>query len=339
MDKVLRPSRLDTDPSSQDASSDWLHWKKTFENFIATLPSEGLDKCVVLTNFVTPKIYQYIADVTEYDLAIETLGKLFIKPQNEVCARHVLATRNQHLSESVREYMQVLRTLSKDCNFQQVTAVQHQSENIRDSFIRGLSSSWMRQRLLENVTLRLEEVFNQACTLEAAAQNAESYRPTSQSPAVKVLQPKREEELPDYAATLTEKCFFCGNKKHPRSRCPARGVDCYKRQKKGVLDHLCCDILLGIDFQAQHSSVVSKFGGNKTTLTVCGFTTLGTKWPTPFKNLTADCHPVAVRSRKYSQEDRAFINEEVRRLLKEGIIEPSQSPWRAQVVVVKGENP
>ena len=87
---------------------------------------------------MTPKIYQYVEDVTECDLAIETLGKLFIKPKNEVYARHVLATRNQHPSESVREYMQVLRTLSKDRNFQQVTAVQHQSEYIRDSFIRGL---------------------------------------------------------------------------------------------------------------------------------------------------------------------------------------------------------
>jgi len=110
------------------------------------------------------------------------------------------------------------------------------------------------------------------------------------------------------------------------------------RRSAGVLDHLCCNILLGIDFQAQHSSVVFKFGGNKTTLTVCGFRTLRTKSPTPFKNLTADCHPVAVRSRKYSQEDHAFINEEVRRLLKEGIIEPSQSPLRAQVVAMKGEN-
>ena len=112
----------------------------------------------------------------------------------------------------------------------------------------------------------------------------------------------------------------------------------YTGVRLGVLDHLCCDILLGIDFQAQHSSVVFKFGGNKTTLTVCGSTTLRTKSPKPFKNLTADCHPVAVRYRKYSQEDRAFINEEVRRLLKEGIIEPSSSPWRAQVVVVKGKN-
>jgi len=53
--------------------------------------------------------------VTECDLAtIETLCKRFIKPQNEVYARHVLATRNQYPSESVREYMQVLKTLSKD---------------------------------------------------------------------------------------------------------------------------------------------------------------------------------------------------------------------------------
>jgi len=116
----------------------------------------------------------------------------------------------------------------------------------------------------------------------------------------------------------------------------SQGQD-YTGVRLGVLDHLCCDILLGTDFQAQHSSVDFKFGGNNTTLTACGFTTLRTKSPTPFKNLTADCHPVAVESRKYSQEDRAFINEEMRRLLKEGIIEPSQSPWHAQVVVVKGE--
>jgi len=190
---------------------------------------------VVLTNFVTPKIYQYIEDVTEYDLAIETLGKLFIKPKNEVYAHHVLATKNQHPLESVREYMQVLRTLSKDCNFQQVTAVQHQSEYIRDSFIRGLRSSWMRQWLLENVTLGLEEVFNQACTLETAARNAEFYRPTSQSSAVKVLQPKREEDLPNYAAALTEKCFFCGNKKHPRSRCPAEELIATSARKRDIL--------------------------------------------------------------------------------------------------------
>ena len=39
--------------------------------------------------------------------------------------------------------------------------------------------------------------------------------------------------------------------------------------------------------------------------------------------------------RKYSEEDKAFIKEETDRLLREGIIEHSNSPWRAQVVVTK----
>ena len=55
----------------------------------------------------------------------------------------------------------------------------------------------------------------------------------------------------------------------------------------------------------------------------------------PFANLTPDCHPIATKSRRYSQEDFEFIDKEVKRLLKEGIIGPSRSPWGAQVVVAK----
>ena len=60
--------------------------------------------------------------------------------------------------------------------------------------------------------------------------------------------------------------------------------------------------------------------------------------PEPFANLTPDCYPIATKSRRYSQEDLLFIDSEVERLLKEGIIERSKSPWRAQVVVTKDEN-
>ena len=60
--------------------------------------------------------------------------------------------------------------------------------------------------------------------------------------------------------------------------------------------------------------------------------------PTPlFKNLTADFTAIATKSRKYSMFDRSFIESEVQRLLNEGIIEPSESPWRAQVVITTNE--
>nr|XP_039250117.1 uncharacterized protein LOC120327823 [Styela clava] len=105
-----------------------------------------------------------------------------------------------------------------------------------------------------------------------------------------------------------------------------------------VMDDLCCDILLGIDFQGQHQSVTYNYGGDRPPMSVCGFSTFKSLPPEPFKNLTADCHPIATKSRWYSKDDRKFIEMEVNRLLQEGIVTPSRSPWRAQVVVVKGEN-
>ena len=50
-----------------------------------------------------------------------------------------------------------------------------------------------------------------------------------------------------------------------------------------------------------------------------------------------DVKPIATKSRKYSEEDQRFTAAETKRLLEEGIIEPSDSPWRAQVVVTKNE--
>ena len=73
-------------------------------------------------------------------------------------------------------------------------------------------------------------------------------------------------------------------------------------------------------------------------MAVCGFSKLNIDPPEPFANLTADCHPIVSKSWRYSQEDSVFIDQEVKRLLKEGIIELSLSPWRAQVVVTKDEN-
>ena len=83
---------------------------------------------------------------------------------------------------------------------------------------------------------------------------------------------------------------------------------------------------------------ISSFLGPKPPLTVCNLTTLNISPPEPFANLSPDCRPIATKSRRYSQEDSKFIDAEVERLLREGIIEPSNSPWRAQVVVTKDEN-
>ena len=158
MDKVLRPERLETDPNSSEASKEWLHWKRTFENFLTGLPQENLNKLTVLANYVSPAIFQHIEECSDYAAAIEILQALFVKPQKEIFA-HLLATRRQQPNETLDEYLQALKTLSKDCNFKSVTAAQYTEESIRDAFITGLLSNSIRQRLLENKTLDLKTMF------------------------------------------------------------------------------------------------------------------------------------------------------------------------------------
>ena len=101
-----------------------------------------------------------------------------------------------------------------------------------------------------------------------------------------------------------------------------------------VLDGLYIDIILGTDFLEQHESVTIVYGGSKPLISFAALTTMNTDPPPLFVNLTADCKAITTKSRKNSKADQDFIRSEVKLLTEAGIIEPSNSPWRAQVLVV-----
>ena len=87
MEKYLKPERLDLDVKSSNAEEEYNHWMKTFENFLAaaTKTDADVDKLVLLTNFITPKVYHYISDCTTYNDAITALKSLFVKKKNILC--------------------------------------------------------------------------------------------------------------------------------------------------------------------------------------------------------------------------------------------------------------
>ena len=78
-----------------------------------------------------------------------------MKTPNEIFARHLLATRQQRVGESLDEFLRELTKLGKDCKFRAVSAEQYKDELVRDAFINGLASPMIRQRLLENKSLDL----------------------------------------------------------------------------------------------------------------------------------------------------------------------------------------
>ena len=103
--KFLQPEKLVIDRSSSSAEDDWKFWFKTFSNFINELPGgkNAIKKLDVLTAHLTAPLYKLVLEETTYERAIERLQKLFVKPRNEIYARHLLATTRQNIGEFIDE--------------------------------------------------------------------------------------------------------------------------------------------------------------------------------------------------------------------------------------------
>ena len=128
--------------------------------------------------------------------------EIFVKPKYSVFCRHLLVTRRQQTDESVDQYLQFLKRLAKDCDFQAVTATQARDEYIRDAFINGITSNHIRQRLLENKTLDLNTAYDQSLTLEMAQKQLASYsQPNSLTASVSNV---RTEETDDCISVCDE---------------------------------------------------------------------------------------------------------------------------------------
>ena len=297
MDRLLRPKILETEPSAVNSEKLYRHWKITFENYleanIAAVPAgtpgyepslaaertaraeANRKKRHALFNNVSSDIFELIEHSTDYDSAIATLDATYIRPTSVVYSRHKLITSKQE-SQSIDTFKQHLERTAKSCNFQAVTAEQNKNQYVRDAFINGLSSSHIRQRLLENVgELSLEDAFNQARALEQAQSQSNAYenQGVAAIPESVPQQPSHFEEDRDSLAAAGNNnngnnssnnnrnnnrnygnrnnrrnnrrqqnaCYFCGDPRHPqgRSACPAQGKICDNCGKPNHLAKVC----------------------------------------------------------------------------------------------------
>ncbi|KAA3676054.1 uncharacterized protein DEA37_0003167 [Paragonimus westermani] len=138
-----------------------------------------------------------------------------------------LSTCKQEVGQNLDQFVQKLKRLAKDCGFQAVNASEYHGETIRDVFIRGMLSSIVRQRLMEEDDIDLAEAFTQARALETAESQSLSYThphlPCALDSPVSIVPSDSGKPDSNLAATIP-KCFFCGYNERSRSECPARGA-------------------------------------------------------------------------------------------------------------------
>ncbi|XP_059842895.1 uncharacterized protein LOC132403513 [Hypanus sabinus] len=241
METVLRPDRLDLDPQDPDAALAFEHWLACFQSYLEVVrATEPAVMHRILLSRVTPKVYSIIRDLPTYDGALDALKRQYLRPVNTVYARHRLATRQQRPGESCAEFLRALQTLVRACDCKTLTAEQHAELLVRDAFVTGLRSVYMRQRLLENADLTLRSAMEKANALEAALHNADAVQsrdsppvpwtpqtPPPPAPGSEFAAASRDStSSPNPTTTAARQmpvlCSFCGHKKHPRQRCPAR---------------------------------------------------------------------------------------------------------------------
>ena len=86
---MLKPEKLDANPNDLDAKLTFKHWLRTVERFITAVDERraendpNTDKYGILVNYVSPRVYEYIEETTEYEQALTLLKRAYwyIKPQ------------------------------------------------------------------------------------------------------------------------------------------------------------------------------------------------------------------------------------------------------------------
>ena len=118
-----------------------------------------------------------------------------------------------------------------------------------------------------------------------------------------------------------------------------------------VADYITDDAIMGRTSLEQFESLEITYGGKLPPLKVSNVNDITTNYkvfdnPKASWNITPVCLiplkdgsvPISTPSRRYSTRQREFIATEVKKLLENGKIKPSKSPYRSQVVVVERED-
>ena len=87
---------------------------------------------------------------------------------------------------------------------------------------------------------------------------------------------------------------------------------------------------------SQHSTISFAFGGFKKDLVIshpisCSVPSAFVDTLSLFSNIDPVCKLITTKSKRCGEGDRLFIQTEIEKMIKEGVIEESTSPWRAQV--------
>ncbi|XP_019746382.1 uncharacterized protein LOC109528343 [Hippocampus comes] len=230
MDKLSPPTSMQLTGSLAD---NWKRFKQRFTIYIAASGAGGDDeklKAHILLHVIGEDALD-VYNSFRLDEANLTLAELmkkfeeyFVPKQNVTFERYKFFTHDQQQGVPFDQYLAELHTLSKTCEFDTL-----RDSLVRDRIVCGTADNALRERLLRETELTLDECVSMCRAAETTkAQAKELRRGETTVHAINKAQRKKNtfSKQKDQKEKTTEfTCGRCGGSHKPKS-CPAFGKSC-----------------------------------------------------------------------------------------------------------------
>ncbi len=220
-------------------------WRTFKQRFTLDLQAVGLDeasdarKIALLLTVAGPQsievfntlVFERAEDKGTYDVVIEKFDSHCSPKKNETFERYVFRTRLQQQGETFDSFLMDLKLKARTCNFRLL-----QDSMIRDQIVFGINDKKVRERLLRETELTLNDAVRICHASEIALQHAKTFYENaktsgSDSSAVAAVTERMQRSRMTKVKQQKEKelfnCKRCG-RRHPPKQCPAYGKVCAK---------------------------------------------------------------------------------------------------------------
>ena len=221
----------------------WTTWFRMFTNYITAAGLSSLpdvrQKAILLNTLGTEgqRIFYTFpkADALSYNDSVKALSDHFQASINVVAERYRFRSRAQMPGESIDNWIAHLRELSANCEFATLN-----EEMIRDQLVEKVLNPQIREKLLQEKRLTLDEALVIARQMEVAKREAATFSPASEVRAVSYKDPKKK-PAPPTGSNSKGHCYRCGRKDHNAAAptCPARNAKCRSCSKTGHFGKVC----------------------------------------------------------------------------------------------------
>ncbi|XP_047986191.1 uncharacterized protein LOC125229718 isoform X2 [Leguminivora glycinivorella] len=178
----------------------------------------------------------------KYDEVIKVMAN-YLQPKPSVVAeRFKFRQCRQSSGQSVANFMAELKKASKYCDFGA-----NLDDNMRDQFVCGINSDFVRQRLFAEESLSYSKAVTIATTLEAAERDSHAIGDKDNASDKNDVKSVHKIQPVSAGRSL---CEACGDPHHKQSECKFSQYVCDVCKIRGHLRRMCPQVMRGSSFGA-----------------------------------------------------------------------------------------